>query len=126
MRALLLQIGETLSVWSRPAAAAVAAAVADPPGVSTCYPPRLMSKESLSSSEQAFALAGAHVGLLRALLAKEGWSAPLATCLREVSLVEQILAVSLVFSWMRIFQTACAATRFFVLISRCFGALCRR
>lgn len=81
VRALLLQIGETLSVWSRPAA--TAATLDGDPGMTPFCPPRLTSKESLSSAEEAVALAGAHVGLLRALLAKEGWSAPLMDCLRE-------------------------------------------
>lgn len=81
VRALLLQIGETLSVWSRPAA--TAATLDGDPGMTPFCPPGLTSKESLSSAEEAVALAGAHVGLLRALLAKEGWSAPLMDCLRE-------------------------------------------
>lgn len=74
----MLQLGETLSVWSRPAAAAASAS-------GNFCPPGLISKESLSSGDDAFALSSAHVGLLRALLAKDGWSAPLADCLREVS-----------------------------------------
>ncbi|CAN0181713.1 unnamed protein product [Pylaiella littoralis] len=76
VRALMLQLGETLSVWSRPAAAAAAAS-------GNFCTPGLISKESLSSGDEAFALSSAHVGLLRALLAKHGWSAPLADCLRE-------------------------------------------
>lgn len=83
VRNLLLQIGETVSVWSRPAVAA--AALGEDLGVASFCPVGLVSKESLSSGEEAIALAGAHVGLLRALLAKEGWSAPLMDCLREVT-----------------------------------------
>lgn len=48
------------------------------------YPPGMFWKVSLTSGEEAFASMSAHVGLLRALLAKEGWSPPLADCLREV------------------------------------------
>lgn len=77
VRGLMLQVGETLSVWSRMAAAG--------PGVTkNVYPPGMFSKVSLTSGEEAFASMSAHVGLLRALLAKEGWSPPLADCLREV------------------------------------------
>lgn len=93
IRALMLQVGETLSVWSRPAAAAAAAAaggteaemaLSDKAGMGGFFPPEVVSKESLCAGEEAFALVGANVGLLRALLAKEGWSAPLADCIREV------------------------------------------
>ena len=73
MRSFLLQIGEALNVWWLPIAPA---AVADS-GIAA-------ARESLFAGEEAFALASAHVGLLRALLAKEGWSAPLADCVREV------------------------------------------
>lgn len=91
VRGLMLQLGETLSVWSRLAAAGATAlavgAGADGGGGDRgagSFPPGLSSKESLNSGEEAFALSSAHVGLLRALLAREGWSAPLADCLREV------------------------------------------
>ncbi|CAM9280265.1 unnamed protein product, partial [Ectocarpus sp. 13 AM-2016] len=75
VRGLMLQVGETLSVWSRIAAGGS--------GVTNVYLPGLFSKDSLTSGEEAFASMSAHVGLLRALLAKEGWSPPLADCLRE-------------------------------------------
>lgn len=79
----MLQIGETLSVWSRPAA--TAAVMEKHPEKTAFLPQGLISKESISSGEEAFALAGAHVGLLQAFLAKEGWSAPLVDCLHEVT-----------------------------------------
>ncbi|CAN0211210.1 unnamed protein product, partial [Ectocarpus sp. 8 AP-2014] len=72
----MLQAGETLSVWSRMAAAGSGV-------TNNVYPPGMLSKVSLTSGEEAFASMSAHVGLLRALLAKEGWSPPLADCLRE-------------------------------------------
>lgn len=84
MRGLMLQLGETLSVWSRLAVAGVAAAGDGAGGCGSRFPPVLATKESLTSGEEAFALSSAHVGLLRALLAREGWSAPLADSLREV------------------------------------------
>lgn len=89
VRFLLLQIGGASSVWSWLAAASSAASVS--PGMSDTDPRGILSpcpwgkvNESLSASEEAFALAEAHVGLLRALLTTEGWSAPLADCMREV------------------------------------------
>lgn len=81
VRGLMLQLGETLSVWSRLAAAGALAAAGRSSGI---FPWGFATKESLTSGEEAFALSTAHVGLLRALLAREGWSAPLADCLREV------------------------------------------
>ncbi|CAN0118223.1 unnamed protein product, partial [Ectocarpus sp. 12 AP-2014] len=76
VRGLMLQVGETLSVWSRIAAGASGV-------TNNVYLPGLFSEDSLTSGEEAFASMSAHVGLLRALLAKEGWSPPLADCLRE-------------------------------------------
>lgn len=84
VRGLMLQLGETLSVWSRLAAAGAVAAGGGAGGRSDSFPPGFATEESLTSGEEAFALSSAHVGLLRALLAREGWSAPLADCLREV------------------------------------------
>lgn len=81
IRTLMLQLGQTLSVWSR--LAADRAATAESTGVTS--PGLKSNKASLTSGEEAFALSSAHVGLLRALFAKEGWSAALADCLREVS-----------------------------------------
>lgn len=103
VRALMLQVGETLSVWSRPAAAAAAADAENETGST---PPRVVSKESLCAGEEASALVGAHVGLLRALLAKEGWSAPLADCIREVkwkSLVCILVLFQLLLRFARVF-----------------------
>lgn len=82
----MLQLGENLSVWSRLAAAGALAAAAGGGGGgrSRSFPPGSASKESLTSGEEVFALSTAHVGLLRALLARDGWSVPLADCLREV------------------------------------------
>ena len=82
----MLQLGENLSVWSRLAAAGALAAAAGGGGGgrSRSFPPGSASKESLNSGEEVFALSTAHVGLLRALLARDGWSVPLADCLREV------------------------------------------
>lgn len=89
VRFLLLQIGGASSVWSWPAAASSAGSAN--PGMSDTDPretlavcPRGTVNESLSAGEEAFALAEAHVGLLRALLTTEGWSGPLADCVREV------------------------------------------
>lgn len=88
VRGLMLQLGETLSVWSRLAVAGALAVAGDGGGGgggrSRSFPAGFASKESLTSGEEAFALSTAHVGLLRALLARDGWSVPLANCLREV------------------------------------------
>eukprot|EP00752_Nemacystus_decipiens_P002251 g2132.t2 len=85
VRGLMLKLGETLSVWSRLAAAGALASAGGGggTGLSNKLTPSLASKESLTSGEEAFALSTAHVGLLRALLARDGWSVPLADCLRE-------------------------------------------
>ncbi|CAM9143892.1 unnamed protein product [Scytosiphon promiscuus] len=80
VRTLMLQLGQTLSVWSR--LAADRAAAADSTG-HLCEPGLKSNKASLTSGEEAFGLLSAHVGLLRALFAKEGWSAALTDCLRE-------------------------------------------
>lgn len=91
VRALMLMLGQTLCVWAKPAASAVL----DPAtselalnwlalGPSTSG---ICSKVSRVTGEEAFAVAGAHMRLLRALLANEGWSGALSDCIREVSVL---------------------------------------
>lgn len=92
VRALMLSLGETLAVWAKPAAIAVsrvnsAEEARGGGGIDEArspYLPGTVLKESRHTGEEALTLAGAHIGLLRALFAKQGWSAPLAQCIREV------------------------------------------
>lgn len=92
VRVLMLSLGETLSVWARPAAAAVMRAVSKTKdegggrsqgGCGPC-PRGTTSNESRPTGDEALAIAGSHVGLLRALFTKGGWHAALAECVREV------------------------------------------
>lgn len=92
VRALMLSLGETLAVWAKPAAMAVSRAksagkVRGGDGIDEArspYLPGTVLKESRHTGEEALTLAGAHIGLLRALFTKQGWSVPLAECIREV------------------------------------------
>lgn len=93
VRALMLTLGETLSVWTKPAAMATLGAGfgkddQDCNGVKQKFgfcPSDTLLRESRPTGEEALALAGAHVGLLRALFTEERWSAALADHIREVS-----------------------------------------
>lgn len=86
VRALMLTLGKSLCVWARPT---LSSALNGCAGQRTLgVPPRgTFPEESRVTGEEAIALAGAHIRLLRALLAKDGWSGPLSDCLREVSIV---------------------------------------
>lgn len=123
VRALMLRLGEILSVWGKPTATAVldknkGVVGRGKQGVLGMCPPGNVSKEARATGEEAFALAGAHIGLLRALPTKDGWYGPLSDCLREVGVVQVLAPVRIC---ARPWRTPLVYRFFFCKVRSCVG-----